>query len=72
MIMAQLRSPSISSPAELAPMQKTIKRQPMQDRSNRLSVMCSKHGRRSVGDGGGGGGAGGSVPPPTFQGGGTV
>ena len=33
MIMAQVRSPSISSPAELDPMQKTIKRQPMQDRS---------------------------------------
>ena len=31
--MAQVRSPSISSPAELDPLQKTIKRQPMQDRS---------------------------------------
>ena len=30
MIMAQVRSPSISSPAELDPMQKTIKRQPRQ------------------------------------------
>ena len=33
MIMAHVRPPSISSPGELDPMQKTIKRQPMQDRS---------------------------------------
>ena len=33
MIMAQVRPPSISNPGELVPMQKTIKRQPMQDRS---------------------------------------
>jgi len=33
MIVAQVRSPSISSPAGLDSMQKTIKRQPMQDRS---------------------------------------
>ena len=33
MIMAQVRPPSISSPGEMAPKRKTIKRQPMQDRS---------------------------------------
>ena len=33
MIMAQVRPPSISSPGELDPMQKTIKRKPLQDRS---------------------------------------
>ena len=33
MIMAQVRPPDISSPGEVAPKQKTIKRQTMQDRS---------------------------------------
>ena len=33
MIMAQVRQPGISSPGEVAPKRKTIKRQPMQDRS---------------------------------------
>ena len=42
MIMAQVRSPSISSPAELDPMQKTNKRQPMQDRSKPVKYVVQQ------------------------------